>query len=80
MFQTFFYSKSTQREIGSSKAVQRALEVYLGTRALEGHLGTRVLKGHLGTRDARALEGYLGTRALKAFTHLGTEGLVHSGN
>ena len=78
-FTDFFYPKSTEREIGHSKVIPRALVGYLGTRALEKHLGPRALKvleGHLGARVLKAL-GRSGTWALEG--HLGTKALGHLG-
>ena len=77
-FTDSFYPKSTEREIGHSKVIPRALVGYLGTRALEKHLGPRALKvlGHSrylkrtrGTRRALRRSGTQGTWALR---HLGT--------
>ena len=72
-FPDFFYPKSTEREIGHSKVIPRALVGYLGTRALKEHLDTRaleVLEAH--SRHSK------GTQALGHSRHLGTQALGHS--
>ena len=90
----FFYLKSTQREIGTSKGTRKALQVHsnITPRALQVHSGVtpralqvhsnitpRVLKGHL---DPWALghSGTQGTQVTWAFGHLGTRALEALGH
>lgn len=74
MFQRFFSSQSTQREIGHSKGARRAHEVH--SRAMEAHghsKGTQAL-GHSATQDTCALGHSKGTWIL---SHSDTRKLGH---
>ena len=80
MFQAFFYSKTTQTEIGHSNDTPRALQGHMDTRALGHSKDTWALglSKHLDNWALEALERHLGTRTLKELEHLGTQALGHS--